>query len=314
MEFFKAAGERLSNWGRWGSRDRRGTLNFITPARVAVASRRIRSGRTFSLAHPIGGGAGPRVNAHRTRPVHTMSLLPGDLRLKDGAAFADDAIAMPLQCGTQWDGLAHCSYDGLLYNGESVAGITIDGGAETLGIEHIADGIVGRGVLLDVAALKGTDALPAGTIVTPADLDAAEARQHVRAGPGDILLVRTGWRCASDRDRLRPPNGPPGRQLRLYPEAGLSQSCCDWLSEREIAAIAADNYAVEVIPVEDSRATLPVHCILIRDIGMTIGELFALDDLARDCAADGTWDFFLAAPPLKIPHALGSPINPVAIK
>jgi kynurenine formamidase len=165
--------------------------------------------------------------------------------------------------------------------------------------------------------LKGVDCLPPGFVVPCADLEAAETRQGVRVERGDILLVRTGWRRKvsrplSRRTAVAAESDP--RRLVLLPEAGLSQDCAVWLYEREVAAVAADTYAVEVIPAEDPAATLPVHCLVIRDMGMMLGELFDLEALAADCASDGRWDFFFAAPPLKVPNGLGSPINPIAVK
>jgi kynurenine formamidase len=314
VEYFKDVGRRLSNWGRWGDDDQRGTLNFITPVRLVDAGRLIRTGKMFSLGIPIEGGGCAGGGTRRADPVHLMSLMPHDRQFIDGAQFADDYVAMPVQCGTQWDGLAHCAYDGLMYNGVPISVVSASGCAARLGIEHIACGIAGRGVLLDVAALANVDCLPAGHVVTSADLEAAERREGVRVGPGDILLVRTGMR----RKMRAPVRARTVDRERhgwlLDPEPGLSQDCCAWLHAREVAAVASDNYALEVIPVEDRRATLPVHCILIRDMGMSVGELFDLEALTEDSAIDGVWEFFFAAPPLHIAHALGSPINPLAIK
>ena len=97
-------------------------------------------------------------------------------------------------------------------------------------------------------------------------------------------------------------------------EPGLGQDCCDWLHEREVAAVASDNWAIEVLPGEDPNATLQVHMVLIRDMGMTLGEILDLEELAADCAADGVYEFFFCAPPLKVTQGVGSPINPLAIK
>jgi kynurenine formamidase len=318
VEYFKELGLRLRNWGRWGEDDQRGTLNLITADRVAAAGRLIRSGKTLALGRVLGGVDRDSAVSRRRQPIHLMSLTPGDVTLPDGATFADDFIIMPLQCGTQWDALAHCSYDDQMYNGYSTDTITAARGAEKLGIDQLANGIVGRGVLLDIAALKGLDQLPPGFIITTADLDAAERRQHVRVGAGDIVLVRTGWMSrqppagTSARGAVMSPATP--HNLGLAPEPGLSQSCCVWLHERDVAALASDNYAIEVLPAEDRRATLPLHCILIRDMGMPLGELFDLEVLARDCQSDGVWDFFFAAPPLAVANGLGSPVNPVVVK
>jgi kynurenine formamidase len=223
---------------------------------------------------------------------------------------------MPLHSGTHWDGLAHCAYDGQLYNGYPTSFITASGGAGRCGIDQLGAAVVGRGVLLDVARALGVDCLPPGAVIAPADLEAAETEQGVRAGAGDVLLVRTGWSVKLQAPRPARGLSPLTQTKRpvAQPEPGLSQACCEWLHAREIAAVAADNYALEVIPVEDRAATLPVHCVLIRDMGMTIGELFNFEELARDCAADGRWQFLFMAPPLKLVNGLGSPINPIVLK
>jgi kynurenine formamidase len=97
-------------------------------------------------------------------------------------------------------------------------------------------------------------------------------------------------------------------------EPGIGQDCCEWLHDREVAAILSDNWAIEVLPGENPDAVLQIHCVLIRDMGMSLGEILDLEELAADCAADGVWEFFFCAPPLKVTNAVGSPINPLAIK
>jgi kynurenine formamidase len=221
-----------------------------------------------------------------------------------GASFSDDYIVMPLQAATQWDALSHFFYDDQLYNGFPASGITVAGTAR-LGIEKVAKGVVGRGVLLDLAALAGVDWLEAGHAIQPADLEAAEERQGVRVGSGDILCFRTGWR------RRFLERGPEGW---LEGEPGFGLACCEWLHEREVAAVASDNWGVEVLPAESEGTFAPLHCVLIRDMGMTLGEIFDLDELAADCAADGVWEFLFSGPPLKVSGAVGSPINPLALK
>jgi kynurenine formamidase len=240
--------------------------------------------------------------------------MPGDWSLLDGSGFVEDFIALPTHTGTHWDGLAHCFYDDRLYNGYDTASVTASAASTRLGIDQVAGGVAGRGVLLDVARAQAVPYLPIATVIRAADLDAAERRQRVRVGAGDVLLVRTGWRnlLGSGPRRARAAATlPPG--LHLAPEPGLGQDVCEWLRDRDVAAVAMDNYAIEVIP-SGTAATLPVHCILIRDMGMTLGELFDLEALAADCAADGIWQFFFTAPPLKLTNGVGSPINPIAIK
>lgn len=304
---FREVGKQLSNWGRWGEDDRIGTLNHITPERTAAAAHAVRSGRIVSLGLPLSNqgiqvGLGGRVN-----PIHMMSLTPPDFADRpDRMIVADDAVFLPLQSVTQWDGLGHVGYDDLLYNGVPAHSITTGAGSATLSIDQIATaGVAGRGLLLDIARLRGKDRLDAGETITAADLDAALAAQACDTMPGDILIVRTGWiRCFThEGDAAAYWNGEPG----------LTLDCARWLHEREIAALASDNWGIEAMPANDSAFEMPVHCVLIRDMGMTLGEVFVLDELAEACAAQGCWSFFFTAPPLLVKGGVGSPLTPLAI-
>jgi kynurenine formamidase len=211
---------------------------------------------------------------------------------------------MPLQCATQWDGLAHVFYDDHCYNGVPASSITARG-AERLAIDQLARAVIGRGVLLDIARLHGVECLATDHGIGPSDLDAAVERQGVHVGEGDVLLLRTGWTT-----RFVP--GSPADFMG--PEPGLTLDACAWLRERDVAALACDNWAVERYPSGDPGATMPVHYVLIRDVGMTLGEMFDLEALAADCDSDGVYEFLLCAPALKIAHGVGTPLNPLAVK
>jgi kynurenine formamidase len=304
MEDFRALGKRLSNWGRWGAEDERGTVNLITPDKLVVAGSLIKQGKVFDLGIPFDA-AGPQPGGGRINPVHLMSQTGDTQIFPGGFKYADDYIFMPLQGATQWDSLAHVYYDDQLYNGFPAGEVTVVGAARD-SIDKQAKGIAGRGVLLDIAKLKGVEWLELGYVITPADLEAAEAAQGVTVGSGDVLLFRTGWR----RQYLT----KQSPQEFMAGEPGIGQDCCEWLHEREVAAILSDNWAIEVLPGENPDAVLQIHCVLIRDMGMSLGEILDLEELAADCAADGVWEFFFCAPPLKVTNAVGSPINPLAIK
>jgi kynurenine formamidase len=306
---FKQIGARISNWGRWGDDDELGTLNFITAAERIRAASLIKTGRVFDLAMPFNADGPQRavknLQTPRFDPIHMMTATPGDMRLPAGIAFSDDAIFMPLQCGTQWDSLAHAGYDGLLYNGVPMSDVRPTG-AERNSIDKVVCGPVGRGVILDIAALKGADCLEPGYPIRPDDLSAAVERQGVEISSGDIVLLRTGWyRHILNEDPV----------TYMQPQVpGLELSCCEWLHDRQIAALASDTYCVEVKPSGQPVVTHPVHMVLIRDLGMTIGEMFNFEELAEQCGQDGVWETFFVGLPLKFSKAVGSPLMPIAMK
>ncbi len=301
--------KRVSNWGRWGSEDERGTLNLITPQVLKRAAACVRTGRAFSLGLEFGpNGPQTGIIAGRFNPQRYMTVIGQAVDDKPGGfRFSDDVISMPLQCATQWDSLAHVHYDGRLYNGYAVEESLGTFGAARNGIDKQAPGgIMSRGILLDIPRLRGVDRLEPGTAIGPEELDAAVARQSVEILPGDILVVRTGIIQVFLQDG--------DRETYLMRGAGLGMACVEWMRERDLAAICADNTAIEVMPCEDPDVLYPVHMLGIRDMGMPFGEMFYLEDLAADCAEDGVYEFLLCAPPLKVTNGIGSPINPLAVK
>ena len=183
---------------------------------------------------------------------------------------------------------------------------TTSAGAARNSIDKLGPGIISRGVLLDVARVSGVDRLPPGRAITPNDLEAAERAEGVRVESGNVLLVRTGHLTVFTKD------GNREGYMRQMP--GLGIDSVEWLHARQVAAVATDTSAVEVIPFEDQTTPLPVHLLCIRDMGLTLGEMFDLEALAADCAKDGVWEFLFSAPPLKVTAAVGSPLNPLAVK
>jgi kynurenine formamidase len=181
------------------------------------------------------------------------------------------------------------------------------------GIQHATRKLVSRGVLLDIARYKGVPRLDAGYPITPADLEGAASKQGVTFRPGDILVIRTGW-ITIFREK--------GKAAFEAGEPGIGWAASQWLKKQRVAAVAADNEFVEVLPAEPDAARKagqpgfdkPIHYELIRNQGMPIGELFQLEELAEACASDGTYEFLLVAQPMKLINATGSPINPLAIK
>jgi kynurenine formamidase len=306
MERIRALAPTVSNWGRWGKDDERGTVNFITPAVVRRAAACVKRGQVFSLGLSFGA-EGPQIGqGGRVNPIHLMSAVNGGIGPDpEGFRYNDDVIIMPLQCATQWDSLAHVHYGGQLYNGFPASSTTSAGAARN-SIDKQAAGIISRGVLLDVARAHAVDRLAAGHAITPDDLETAERAQGVKVESGDVLLVRTGHLSVFTVD------GDREGYMRRMP--GLGIACVEWLHARQVAAVATDTSAVEVIPFEDPTAPLPVHLLCIRDMGLTLGEMFDLDALAADCARDDVWEFLFTAPPLKVTGGVGSPLNPLAVK
>ena len=296
---------RVSNAGRWGADDERGTLNLIDAAAVRRGVAAARDGRVFPLAIPFDEH-GPQTGAipGRENPRRTM-LAVNTPYTGDPSDFctSDDAVTMGVQAATHWDALAHVSYDGRLYNGVD-AGVVDADGAHRLGIETFGP-IVTRGLVADVARLHGVDHFDDGHPVGGDDLDAALAAGGVIAEPGDVLLVRTG-----QMHFLR--QGDPARFA--HPTPGLATTAVEWLHDHDVAAVATDTLAFEVWPGEDPAVLLPVHMLDLVDMGMPQGQLWALDELAADCAADGRLDVLLCATPLPLTGAVGGPVAPTAVK
>jgi kynurenine formamidase len=305
---FTEVASKVRNWGRWGEEDELGTLNLIDDeARLRGASC-IRTGRSFPLGLPLSerGGIQAGIVPGRINPLRTMTHLNTPLSDDpDWIASSEDIVVMGTQAATHWDGLAHVSYGGYLYNGHPASTVTAEG-ATRCGI-HLVRTLIGRGLLLDVARAKGQAVLEPGYPIQPADLDAACELGRLVVEPGDIVLVRTGQMVHLER---------PGRDLIKYafPSPGLTIRTAEWFRSHDVAAVATDTLPLEVFPGEDDDLYLPVHLLHIVEMGMTQGQNWVLDELAEDCARDGLYEFFLDATPLPFRHGTGSPVNPVAIK
>ncbi len=309
-----AAAARYRNWGRWGPDDRLGTVNFIDEAKRRQAAGLVRRGVSISLSQSFDTDGPQKGWRRRTNPVHTMTdtgtdAAAGKQGFPHGIGGADDVIAMPLQCSTQWDGLGHIFDHGLAWNGRPAGDVVTSDGDLVTGIEHLASSIVSRGVLLDVGRVVGEDGeLPDGFAITEEHLQATIAAQGStsQVGRGDIVLVRTGRLTRARREGWHDYAGGAS--------PGLSFWTAGWLHGTEIAAIATDTWGFEVRPNEFPNAFQPLHQVAIPNIGLLIGEMWDLDALAEDCAGDGVYEFLLAAGPLKVTGAVGAPLNPLAVR
>ena len=306
-DWFHDAAAAVNNWGRWGTDDRIGTLNYITPDVVRRAAACVQTGRRFSLAWPLSFEQDlQRGNIPGRGVLRTMTAID-EAMLGDRSLFctSDDVVTMGMQTATHWDGLAHVSYDGRLYNGIDPATITAKGATE-LGIERLGT-LVSRGVLLDVARTKSVERLEPSYAVTPEDLDAAADAAGVTVESGDVVLIRTG-QMSFLRGRRPDKNG------YAMTSSGISWRSAGWFHASEVAAVAVDNLTFDTFPPSEPDAFFPAHLLHIVEMGLTQGQNWDLDELAEDCAADGVYDFFLDASPLPFTNAVGSPVNPVAIK
>ena len=298
---------RVSNWGRWGPDDQRGTLNLVDEAAVRRGTAAVRRGAAFSLSIPMHA-EGPQTGRvmGRENPKHTVTVAsfaftgdPGDFQT------SDDKVETGLQSATHWDALSHAGYDDLLYNDNPSSVITMEYGAERLGIEHFGP-VISRALVCDVARLKGVEWFDEPYSITGDDLEACVSGGGLHAEPGDIVLVRTGqmhWLAVGDRHRY----------ADISPGVGVES--LEWLHDHDIAAIATDTHTFEPYPgTGDNPFLFPVHMIDLRDMGLPQGQQWALDDLAADCAADGVWECLLVATPLPIHGGVGGLVAPTAAK
>jgi kynurenine formamidase len=222
----------------------------------------------------------------------------------EGMRTSDDAVTMGLQAGTHWDSLAHASFLDQIYNGYPTSTIT-EAGAARCGIGNVTK-LVSRGILLDVARAKGRDMLEIPYAITGDDLDEACAKEGVEVLPGDVVLIRTGM-----MQLLK-----AGQKEAYFGGTGPSFWSTKWFRDHDVAAVATDNVTFEYLDFEklETEMALPVHVLHLVFMGMTQGQNWDLEELAADCAADGVYEFLLEASPEPFVHALGAPVNPIAIK
>jgi kynurenine formamidase len=304
---FEQIFESVKNWGRWGADDQLGTLNYISPEKVRDAARLVRSGRRVSMAIPINKVSGP------DNPMQaTLFVVQGHDVPVDGSKvrFGLDWLGMAAHGDTHThvDALCHISYDGLTYNGKEASDVLRTNGAATQDIAAYHEGVVGRGVLLDIPKMRGVKWLEPGEAVTRAELEECETAEGVEVGEGDILVFRTGHHRR--RLELGPwDNNPPPAGAG---KAGLHVDTIPWMHERRIAAFLPDGDG-EAVPSVVDGITYPIHPLQVVAMGMLVSDSLQFEELVEACEQEDRFEFMVVGLPLRLPGATGSPWNPIAI-
>jgi kynurenine formamidase len=304
---FEGIFESVKNWGRWGPDDELGTLNYITPEKVREAAGLVRSGRRVSMAIPINKVAGPDNPSQATLLIVQGHDVPVD---ESKVAFGMDWLGMAAHgdCHTHVDALCHISYDGLTYNGRPAGEVLPSNGATCQDIAAYHQGVVGRGVLLDIPRHRGVKWLEPGEAVTRAELEACVQAQGVELGEGDIFVFRTGHH----RRRLELGPWDNGMPPTGEGKAGLHVDTIPWMHELRLAAFLPDGDG-ETVPSVVDGISYPIHPLQVVAMGMLVSDSLQFEDLALACEQEGRFEFMVVGLPLRLPGATGSPWNPIAI-
>lgn len=290
----------LSNWGRWGADDERGTLNLLTEAHRAHAATLVRDGVTVSLARNLAVDPAPEM----PHPVQHHMITSGDALDRQGIpgyqGTGDFLGAHVHGLGiSHVDALCHMFVKDRMYNDRPPTDVT-SAGARFNTVMTMADGVVGRGVLLDIAALRGVDHLEPDQYVTIEDLTAAEEREGVTVGTGDILMISTGRENRDDA-------------VGFQGLAGVHAECLPWLRAREIAMLGSDGITDPMPGLGIPNWPFPIHMIGIAGLGIHLVDNMALRELAAACATRTRWEFLFTLSPLRVVGGTGSPVNPLAV-
>jgi kynurenine formamidase len=298
---FRALFDAVSNWGRWDDRRQRGALNFLTPARVEDAARLVRSGVTVTLSHALATEA--RIDVPEPADHHMTMLTDEDIG-SGSVRFAKDYVGLDYhnEGHSHIDAFCHVAFRGSLFNGTPDASVTADG-AHAGAIDILKDGLVGRGVLLDVPRARGVAWIEPGEHVFRGDLEAAERHQGVRVTAGDILLVRTG------HARRLIERAPWDTRTA---KAGLHPSVATFLADREVAALGSDGNN-DTAPSTTEGVAFPMHVLALNAMGVHLLDYLQFEDLVPQCESAERWEFLFVAAPLRIERGTGSPLNPIAI-
>ncbi len=296
---FEALYEQCSNWGRWGADDRLGTVNLITPATTAAAAGLVEAGVSVSCSRPVAKEAAidnPEPAEHRMIRVPTQAV--ADV----GGALDFLGIACHGDVQSHIDALCHIAYRGLLYNGVPASSVTADGAAEE-DLDQIATGISSRGVLLDIAALRGKPWLDPGELIYTEDLEAAEHAAGITVESGDVVLLRTGQALRRETE---------GPWDAAHEKAGLHPRAMPWFKDRDVAALGFDGDG-DAAPEPVPSVRIPIHILGINAMGLHTFDALDLEPLAAACHTHARSSFFFIALPIRLQGGTGCLINPVAI-
>src|SRR5450759_287518 len=302
------------NWGKWGDEDEVGALNYLTAEEVFRGVRHIKSGNVFTLQRLIGDPKGDPVWPGRTPAERTQVLDESDWdeggkgpAFPGGLHYADDKISAFLQGSTQYDALGHVWYGGQLWNGYDARGTV--GGLNRASVAPIAErGVVGRGILLDMARFRGKENLDKAETFTHEELLACAEAQGTKIEKHDILIIRTYFL------KLFFDQGEKFYEGFCEPGLVYSPELVQWFQDMEIRTLVTATIANEVTTYPNHGNAFPLDCALRHTHGVTLTEICYLEKLASHCAEDGQYTFLYAAAPLKVNRASGSPVNPLAIK
>ncbi|MEO8811752.1 MAG: cyclase family protein [Caulobacteraceae bacterium] len=291
----------VSNWGRWGPDDERGTLNHLTEAEATAAAALVRLGRTVSLSRDFPVQPGPE----NPWPAHHHMVIAGDdpcIPEVEGLEVSTDYIGIAFHgmASSHLDALCHVFQGGRMYNGHPATEVKSTGARRNT-VMTLKDGLAGRGVLLDVPRALGRPFIDPEHLTTVEDLERTEVHQGVRVDRGDIVLVRLG------RDARR-------HSVTDQDVAGLDPAVALWLHHRRAAVLGGDGVHDPIPPGQIAPGwPMPIHMLGLVSMGLHLLDNLALEDLAETCLAAGRWAFLLTLAPLRIQGGTGSPLNPIAM-
>ena len=291
----------LSNWGKWGSDDELGTLNLITPEKRAQAGRLVKEGISVTCSRLIVPEIASDVIS--IPPLHYM-INTGEAAPDKGPGGGTDFMGFSFHgfTITHIDSLSHQMWDGKLYNGKAASEVGVQKKVVVGGIHKAQDGVVTRGVLLDITKVRGVEWLEAGDGVFTEDLEAAEAAQGVRVEEGDALLLRLGW--YKRRQQLGPP--PP------FARPGLHGETLPWLHSRGVSIVLSDA-SHDVDPSGYPTIGLPIHRVGIVAMGLWLIDAGNCEYLVQVCQRLNRWEFMFVVASLVFLNATGCPVNPLAV-